>query len=217
VWKVVEALGANTLQIPIAWEQVEATEGNFDFSFVDRLLAEARERNVRVVPLWFGAFKNTSPGYAPAWVKADNARFPRMVRPDGDNHYALTPHSEALFEAEKRAFVAFLQHLERTDPQHTVILVQVDNEVGVYGLARDHSPIANAAFEAPVPTELAQKLGRGPGSWTQTFGPDADELFTAHAFARYVGGLAAAGRGSSASPPTTMRSAPCRSVVGAAR
>ena len=60
VWPVVERLHANTLLMPVAWEQVEPTEGRFDFGFVDTLLAEARTRNVRLVLLWYGAFKNLS-------------------------------------------------------------------------------------------------------------------------------------------------------------
>ncbi|SMF56224.1 Beta-galactosidase GanA [Alteromonadaceae bacterium Bs31] len=194
VWQSVASLKANTLQIPISWEQIEPTENQFDFSFVDTLLQQAQEKNIRVVPLWFGAFKNTSPSFAPAWVKLDNARFPRMVRQDGDNHYALSPHSEALFEAELKAFKAFMKHLKKVDPQHRVIMVQVENEVGVYGLVRDHSAMANSAFSEIVPVSLTDKLGLPQGTWQSVFSNNADEAFTAYAFARYVGGLAEAGR-----------------------
>ncbi|HSG34595.1 MAG TPA: beta-galactosidase, partial [Sphingomonadaceae bacterium] len=71
VWPTMERLGANTLLIPVAWEQVEPVEGQFDFSWVDALLAGAREHGKRLVPLWYGAYKNTAPSYAPAWVKQD--------------------------------------------------------------------------------------------------------------------------------------------------
>lgn len=194
VWSAVEDLGANTLQIPIAWEQVEPVEGEFDFSFVDELLIQARERNVRLVPLWFGGFKNTSPHYAPGWVKLDNARFPRMIRPDGGNHYALSPLSEELRAADARAFKAFMEHLKAVDPQHTVIMVQVENEVGVYELVRDHSPLAERLFRADVPLTMCQQPGASCGSWPEAFGDDADEFFNAWAFASYVGAVAAAGQ-----------------------
>ncbi|MEG8054868.1 beta-galactosidase [Sphingomonas aerolata] len=83
VWPTIHAMHANTVEVPIAWEQIERTEGQFDFSFLDQLLAEARQNKVRLVLLWFATWKNTSPNYAPAWVKLDNARFPRMTNAKG--------------------------------------------------------------------------------------------------------------------------------------
>ena len=92
VWPVIRKMHANTVEVPIAWEQVEPEEGKFDFSFLDVLLKEARENDVRLVLLWFATWKNTSPAYAPAWVKLDNARFPRLTNAKGETHYALSPH-----------------------------------------------------------------------------------------------------------------------------
>ena len=85
VWPVIRAIHANTVEIPVAWEQLEPQEGRFDFSWIDTLIPQARENNVRLVLLWFGAFKNTSPSYAPEWVKGDPKRFPRMITKDGKN------------------------------------------------------------------------------------------------------------------------------------
>jgi len=82
VWPAVEQTHANTLQIPVAWEQVEPVEGQFDFSYVDTLIKEARERDVRLVLLWFATWKNNAPHYAPSWVKLNNDRFPRVVKQD---------------------------------------------------------------------------------------------------------------------------------------
>jgi beta-galactosidase GanA len=96
--------------MPVAWEQIEPVEGKFDFSWVDTLVAQARQNNVRLVLLWFGASKNTGPGYAPEWVKTDSKRFPHMITREGKMHYVLTPLGRGTLEADKRAFVTQLQH-----------------------------------------------------------------------------------------------------------
>ena len=151
VWPMVNRLHANTVQVPIAWEQIEPEEGKFDFSFLDQLLKEARANDKRLMLLWFATWKNTAPAYAPAWVKLDNKRFPRMLDAKGATHYALSPFAKSTLEADKRAFVRLMEHLKAADPQNTVITVQVQNEPGTYSSARDHSPDANRQFAASVP------------------------------------------------------------------
>lgn len=194
VWPVIEAMQANTLEIPVAWEQIEPVEGQFDFSYVDALVAQARERDVRLVLLWFATWKNTSASYAPAWVKSDTKRFPRMIAADGTAHYVLSPHGRTTLEADKRAFVALMRHLAKIDPDHTVIMVQPQNEAGSYRLARDHAPEADRLFKGSVPAELVKAMGKRPGTWTEVFGPRAEQFFTTWYLARYVDEIAAAGK-----------------------
>ncbi len=194
VWPAVEQMYANTVVIPVAWEQVEPEEGRFDFAFVDTLLGQARERGFRVVLLWFATWKNNGPNYAPAWVKLDNERFPRVVTEDGSTLNSLSPHFRATLEADSKAFVALLRHLGRIDPQRTVIMVQVQNETGTYGSARDYSQTAEAEFGKPVPDKLVRDMNASPGSWREVFDADADEFFHAWHIARYCNALAAAGK-----------------------
>jgi len=193
VWPVVRELHANTLEIPVAWEQIEPIEGKFDFSWVDILLAQARANNVRLVPLWFGTWKNTNPQYAPDWVKQDTKRFPRETRPDGTSHWVMSAHGRQTLEADKRAFTALMRHIRQADPQHTIIMVQVENETGSYGIPRDFSPEAQRLFAQPIPAELAKRIGK-TGSWSQAFGATADQAFNAWHIARYVDQIVASGK-----------------------
>lgn len=200
VWPAIEFLKPNTVQVPIAWEQIEAKEGTFDFSFVDTLLTQARERNVRLVLLWFATWKNNSPNYAPSWVKLDNVRFPRVITADGRTLNSLSPLGAATLEADRKAFVQLMRHLKQVDPQRTVIMVQPQNEPGTYGSVRDFSPLAQRAFEGPVPPALIAKLGKSAGNWRAVFGADADEFFHAWHIARFIDQVAAAGKAEYALP-----------------
>jgi beta-galactosidase GanA len=200
VWPMLERIGANTLEIPVAWEQIEPQEDRFDFSWVDALLAEARAHRMRVVLLWFGTWKNTNAGYTPVWVKSDPQRFPRMIDRQGQRHYALSARGEATLKADSKAFARLMRHLKEHDPQHTVVMVQVENEPGSYRLARDHAPETNRAFAGAVPAELVTKLRLKPGSWTAVFGRDAEMAFQTWPLARYIDRVAAAGKAEKALP-----------------
>jgi beta-galactosidase GanA len=102
VWPTIRALNANTLEMPVGWEQIEPEEGRFAFSFVDELLRQARQNHVRLVLLWFGTWKNTNPQYTPEWVKADTRRFPRQIAPDGKTHFVLSAHGRASWRPTRR-------------------------------------------------------------------------------------------------------------------
>jgi beta-galactosidase GanA len=200
VWAALHDAHANTLEIPVAWEQIEPVEGKFDFSYVDTLLAQARQNKMRLVLLWFGTWKNTNPQYTPEWVKFNNQRFPRMVDQNGKLSYCLSPFGDETLKADRKAFVALMQHLKKVDEAYrTVIMVQVENEVGTYGLVRDYGPKAQAAFAQAVPQSVLahQKSpvpGAASGSWSQVYGPYADQYFHTYAIASYIEQIAKAGR-----------------------
>lgn len=194
VWPAVEALHANTVDVPIYWEQFEPSQGHFDDSVLLTLLAQARQHHVHLVLLWFGTWKNGSPHYTPAWVKLDNARYPRMICSDGRAVDSLSPLFPATLDADRAAFTALMGTLKAADPQHTVLMVQVENESGTWGCIRDDSPTAQKLFAGPVPALLIAGLHKQPGTWQQVFGDDADEAFHAWNVARFVGQVAAAGK-----------------------
>lgn len=215
-WKLFNELNMNTVLAPVSWEMVEPVEGRFDFTILDGLLRDARAANQRLVLLWFGAWKNSMSSYVPTWVKRDQQRFPRVALPSGRGVEILTPFSTANRDADARAFAALMAHLKKVDgDQHTVIMVQVENEIGMLPLARDHSQLANAAYAGPVPDALLRQLAahrdrlepelrrlwevngaRMSGTWAELFGSSTwgQEVFTAWYFAQYAEAVTAAGK-----------------------
>jgi hypothetical protein len=202
VWSAVKVMHANTLEVPIYWEQIEPLPGKFDFSLVDTLLFQARERNVHLVLLWFATWKNGSNHYMPEWMKRDAVKYPNITGKNGSPVDSPSPHTQAAMEADAKAFAAVIGYLKKADPQYTVLMVQVQNEPGSWGSVRDYSATAQKLFEGRVPAELLKPeilkaLNRpvgAKGTWQEVFGNDADEYFHAWSVARYVGYIAAAGK-----------------------
>ena len=89
--------------------------------------------------------------YQPLWVKEDYKRFPRARRQNGTPLQVMSTLSENNWKADASAFAALMRHLREYDKDHTVLMVQVENEVGVLGATRDRSEAADSAFSGQVP------------------------------------------------------------------
>ncbi|RAO74639.1 DUF5597 domain-containing protein [Dyella jiangningensis] len=209
------ALHVNTALMPVAWDQLEPREGSYDFRLLDHWIDVARTQRMHLVLLWFGSWKNSFSEYAPSWVKADVRRFPRVRGIDGAPLEILSTFGEETLRLDAKAFAALMAHLRAKDRQQTVLMVQVENEVGVLGERRDRSEPANRAFDADVPATLIQALQSRRNamtpelaahfnpqghSWKEVFGDAADEVFMAWRYATYIDAVAAAGKAQYALP-----------------
>jgi len=214
IWPKLAAMHLNTALTPVTWQQIEPEEGHFDFTVLDGLLQDARANNLRLVLLWLGSWKNGSSTYPPAWVKKDPARFPLVQNSSGQPLEILSTFSDSNCRADATALAALMRHLRDVDSQHTVLFLQIENEVGVLGDSRDHSPAANQAFAQPVPKQLTDYLAahhdsllpefrkmwedagaKTSGTWQEVFGAGpADQIFMAWNYANYINRVAGAGK-----------------------
>ena len=177
------ALGLNTVLVPAYWELLEPAEGRFDFTLIDRTIDVASAQQLYVVFLWFGAWKNSMSCYAPEWVKRDTRRFPRAMTAEGKQMEILSCFSDQVLQADLKAFSALMRHISERDPRRqVVVMMQIENEIGMLESARDHAPLAEQAYRRE--------------HWAERYGTDllADEKFMALSYARYVEHLARAAR-----------------------
>ncbi len=209
-----QRMNLNTVMLPVYWDLIEPEEGKFDFSLVAGAIDRARHHGLHLVYLWFGTWKNSMSCYAPSWVKRDTARFQRARQKSGDTMEMISPESAAANEADARAFASLMRWTKDYDAEEqTVIMVQVENEIGMIPEARDHSEISESAYKSDVPSillslaaqekigpetgSLWEKAGRKTqGTWSDVFGsgPEGEEVFSAWQFANYVEKVAASGK-----------------------
>jgi hypothetical protein len=216
VWPRLVQAKINTVLAGVSWNQIERQEGKFDFGVLDGVIRGARANNLRLALLWFASWKNSTSSYPPDWVKRDFDRFPRAQTKAGKTVELITPLSDANRDADAKAFAALMRHVKEVDSrEHTVIMVQVENEVGMQGDSRDFSPLGNKAFAGPVPKELMDYLqqhkdtlipelrqvweaagSKTSGTWEEVFGKSAvtDGYFMAWYYARYIGRVVEAGK-----------------------
>ncbi|WP_297677215.1 DUF5597 domain-containing protein [uncultured Bacteroides sp.] len=208
IFPKLQRMGLNTVLVPAYWDLTEPQEGQFDFTLTDKTIEQARLNGLKVVFLWFGAWKNSMSCYAPLWFKEDYKKYPRACTQNGKPLEIASAFSENVYQADSRAFSQWLRHIAAIDREEgTVIMIQIENEIGMLEAARDHSQEADALFYAPVPDELTKYLQKNKkklhpemlrkwekqgckkqGNWQEVFGEDiyTDELFMAWHYARYV-------------------------------
>jgi beta-galactosidase GanA len=216
IWPRLVSMHLNSTLVPVYWELLEPEEGRFDFALVDSVIHSARRYKLKLVLLWFGSWKNSMSCYAPYWVKTNQQRFPRARTRVGKAVEILSPFSDESRNADARAFAALMKHLRMVDEkEQTVIMVQVENEIGLLPDARDYSEEADKSFGQQVPVELMSYLQKNvkslnpefrklwetsgfksSGTWEEIFGKGlhTDEIFMAWHFGRYTNYVAQAGK-----------------------
>lgn len=212
IFPKLQRMGLNTVLVPAYWDLIEPVEGTYDFALIDKVIQQARTNQLKVVFLWFGAWKNSMSCYAPLWFKENDKKYPRAHTRTGKPLEIASSFSENVYQADSRAFSQWMKHLALLDKEEgTVVMVQIENEIGMLEDARDYSKEANELFKASVPATLTNYLQqhkkelhpqmlkkweaqgcKTKGTWQELFGDDlyTDEIFMAWSYSNYVEKLA---------------------------
>jgi len=167
VWKQMARKNLNSVIATVSWELVEPEPGKFDFALVDSIIAGARKEDLKLVLIWFASWKNGGSIYMPSWVKKDYEKYPHAKDENRKPLEILSTFGDASCNADAEAFAALMRHIKEIDSvKQTVVLIQVENEVGLLdnmgktpgNARRDFCDPANAAYNSQVPMELIDYL-----------------------------------------------------------
>jgi hypothetical protein len=216
MYPAAKAMGLNALKVPIKWSMVEPSEGVYDFSYVDHVKRMAEQNHLKLVLGWFGHYASGAGTiysnmegdvFAPRYVIEDTIRFPRAVDADGKPHHDAASYDYPLIiEREKAAFRSFMQHLRETDANRTVLMIQVENEIAVFGagatftdrrnpkLWRDHSEASNRRFkEKGFRDDLRYSAWNFAANWLRPVTEAGSKVYPIPFFMNFVGGSLAEG------------------------
>jgi hypothetical protein len=214
LWPKLKSLNLNTVLATVTWDQFEPEEGKFDHQLIDYLIENAGKNQLKLVVIWFGSWKNGQSSYIPLWVKKDTQRFPRVQTADGRKIETLSVFSAESQIADAKAFTALMKRIREKDFSQTVIMVQPENEVGIFQDIDYRSEVLKV-YDSQVPKTLLDYLNlnkktlkeelksvwesagsKTAGTWKEVFGdnPQAKEFFMAWHYARYINQIAESGR-----------------------
>lgn len=208
-------MGLNTVLASIAWEQFEPQEGKFDYSLIDGIITQARENNLKLCIIWFASWKNGLSTYLPLWVKKDSKRFFKLKQSDGSTGEVISPFCKEAQTADAKAFVQLMKRIKEVDKDHTVVMMQVENEVGAFQ-DMDYNKQALDLFKSQVPETLTQYLQKNTnnlspemksvwqangsktkGTWSEIFADtmkSAQNFFMTWQYATYINEIARLGK-----------------------
>jgi hypothetical protein len=116
------------------------------------LIQDARKHNLRLVPLWFASWKKQHVLLCAGLGENRSTPLSPVTRQGGKRHGDTLAFQQGKRRGRRTCLRAFMRHVREVDANdHTVIMVQVENELGMIPDSRDRSSIANELFNQPVP------------------------------------------------------------------
>ncbi|MEK3724709.1 discoidin domain-containing protein [Paenibacillus sp. FSL H8-0034] len=152
--------GFNTISVPIPWSQMEPTQNNYDWTWLDSYITNSKNNGLKLEIIWFGI--NVAGGgcsnFLPSYITSNTSVYARHSNSDGsifsynhDQDGTCTGYSLAdsdTLNREKAALQAMMNHLGSFDTTHTTIGIQVNNESMVNALACSNGGPWDRSYDA---------------------------------------------------------------------
>lgn len=121
-------LGCNVIRIAeFAWHRMEKTEGAYDFSFFDRVIAQAKRRGLKVI-------LGTPTATIPAWLAAKEpsilSEFEGGKKRTFGGRHVYCFHSDVMYDYSEKIIRKMAEHYKN---EEAVVAWQIDNEIGHEG------------------------------------------------------------------------------------
>lgn len=168
-------LGSNVIRIgEFAWHMMENVEGNYDFSYFDRVIEKAKEKNLKVI---FG----TPTATMPAWLAK---KHPDVLSEfeDGTKR-VFGGRRQYCFNSEK--YIAYSEKIIRELANHYkeekgIVAWQIDNEFGHEGSDLCYCENCQRAFRKYLEEQYDNDINKlnetwGTIFWSQTYN-EFDEI-----------------------------------------
>lgn len=182
----IQDIPLNTLLLPIYFEDVEKEEGVYCIEKVQQMIDRCRQYDYKIIFLWYGLWKNGLSTYIPQWMKLDRDTYPFCRQENQKPLYTISPLCQKAIEKDAKAIQQVMSFIKKYDAiEQTVIMLQIENEVGLLESDRDYSSAANLLFHQDIPEDL-QTFTQQKGTWQDVFLSSAPEMFMAYHYAKAI-------------------------------
>lgn len=148
--------GLNTVGAILQWNAFESRKDQYEYAMIDGLIEAAKERNMHLIIVWFGTWRNLQSNYVPRYVWDEKIAFPALKEDGKPENGGISPFATKCAERDGLALSKLLARAAQKDPGHQVLIaVQVENEMPCYA---DFSPAANEHIGEQVPKALLDYL-----------------------------------------------------------
>ncbi len=135
-------LGSNVIRIgEFSWHLMEKTEGNYDFSFFDGVIAKAKEKGLKVI---MGAPTATIPAWLAKKEPSILSEFEDGQKRTFGGRHVYCFNSPVLYDYSEKIIRELVTHYKDED---AIVAWQIDNEFGHEGSDVCYCPQCQRAFQ----------------------------------------------------------------------